>query len=92
MNGHASPFVLYPSKHAQHHLTISQSFCVAGGCAQHLVFLQVFKAKWNGVQFVAAKQLRNVGSQRAKLDFLKEVKAFALPPGSPACVHRPAFL
>ncbi len=34
---------------------------------------QVFKASWNGVQVVAAKQLHDTGTQRAKLDFLREV-------------------
>ena len=36
-------------------------------------FLQVWKAKWNGVQVVAVKQLRSAASQKAQLDFMREV-------------------
>ena len=35
-------------------------------------FGQVFKAKWNGVQTVAAKQLIQSTSDKAKTDFLRE--------------------
>ena len=31
-----------------------------------LAFMQVFKAKWNGVQVVAVKQLRESSSQKAQ--------------------------
>ena len=40
---------------------------------------QVFKAKWNGVQIVAVKQLHNVTSKRAELEFLREVGLICSP-------------
>ncbi|KAK9836640.1 hypothetical protein WJX74_005022 [Apatococcus lobatus] len=36
-------------------------------------FGEVFKARYNSVQIVAVKQLREGGDERAKLDFLREV-------------------
>ena len=36
--------------------------------------MQVFKAKWNGVQVVAVKQLRAISDDKAQLSFLREVR------------------
>ncbi|KAK9864746.1 hypothetical protein WJX84_008462 [Apatococcus fuscideae] len=36
-------------------------------------FGEVFKARFNGVQTVAVKQLREGGTDKAKIDFLREV-------------------
>lgn len=46
---------------------------VTGGVMMALPSLQVWKAKWNGVQVVAVKQLRSAASQKAQLDFMREV-------------------
>ena len=35
--------------------------------------VQVFKAKWNGIDTVAVKQLLAATTEKAKLDFLREV-------------------
>ncbi|KAK9842423.1 hypothetical protein WJX84_004112 [Apatococcus fuscideae] len=45
------------------------SLCELG----HGAFGQVFKAKWNGVQVVAVKQLRAISDDKAQLSFLREV-------------------
>lgn len=50
-----------------------QALWVAGGMAMALSALQVWKARWNGVQVVAVKQLRSAASQKAQLDFMREV-------------------
>ena len=63
--------------------------------SEPLSFVQVFKAKWNGVQIVAVKQLRVISDDKAQLNFLREViqcLKWRLNVGSLSCDDMPLGL
>lgn len=51
--------------------------------AEMKICVQVFKAKWNGIQIVAVKQLQESCDAKAKLAFLREVRCDDADPLDP---------
>lgn len=77
------------SCHAWNVLTGGPSMPAAHPAAEELLDpggwgVQVYMARWNGVQVVAVKQLLQATTDKAKMDFLREVLQASIKP-CPVC-------